>query len=194
MNMKERFTYVYDNDVWGGSGGGSNPQFLGPYFNWLNKFIKERKIKTVLDYGCGMSGGEGIDCPMYYGYDIVESVINNCKTKFASPRRRYRLIDDNFIMPATDFLIIKDVLMHWSYDEIESFLNESVQYHKYIVLVNSCQQTEDYQKCSETPHLQATPLSYKYKPLSNYNPELIMTLDINKNDPKEVLLITNNNL
>lgn len=192
MNMKERFTYVYDNNVWGGSGGGSNPQFLGPYFNWLNKFIKEKKIKTVLDYGCGMSGGEGIDCPMYYGYDVVESVVEYCTRKSGSRTRKY--FTSSIPTFNADLIIIKDVLMHWSYDEIELFLKDHASRFKYVVLVNSCQQTEDYQKCSETPHLQATPLSYKYKPLSNYNPELIMTLNVNPNDPKEVLLITNNNL
>lgn len=194
MDMKERFTYVYDNNVWGGSGGGSNPQFLGPYFNWLNKFIKEKKIKTVLDYGCGLSGsGQLLNGVMYYGYDIVDSVVKDCQLKYSSPTRKY--IGPGQTIPSNiELLIVKDVLMHWSYKEIENFIETFCKDHKYVALVNSCQQTEDYQKCSETPHLQATPLSYKYKPLSNYNPELIMTLDINKNDPKEVLLITNNNL
>jgi hypothetical protein len=192
MNMKDRFTYVYDNDVWGGSGGGSNPQFLGPYFDWLNKFIKEKKIKTVLDYGCGMSGGEGIVCPMYYGYDVVESVIEYCMRKSGSRTRKY--FTSSVPTFNADLIIIKDVLMHWSYSEIELFLKEHASRFKYVVLVNSCQQTEDYQKCSETPHLSATPLNHKFLPLSKYSPELIMTLDINPLDPKEVLLITNNNL
>lgn len=194
MNMKERFTYVYDNNVWGGSGGGSDPAYLGEYFKWLNQFIKEKKIKTVLDYGCGLSGsGQLLHVPMYYGVDVVESVVKHCRINYSSPTRHYFGANEPF-PNNIDLLIVKDVLMHWSYDEIEKFISSFCKYHKYVVLVNSCQQTEDYQKCSKTPHLQATPLSYKYKPLSNYNPELIMTLNVNPNDPKEVLLITNNNL
>lgn len=196
MNMKERFTYVYDNDVWGGSGGGSNPQFLGEYFKWLNLFINQKRVQKVLDFGCGLSGsGQLLHVPMYYGMDAVDSVIEHCRINYSSPTRKYFVgtLPPTELAMDVDMIIVKDVLMHWSYEEIEAFLN-GLWTFKYIVLVNSCQQTEDYQKCSENPHLQATPLSHKFLPLAKYSPELIMTLNVNPNDPKEVLLITNNNL
>jgi hypothetical protein len=194
-SMKDRFTYVYDNDIWGGSGGGSSVQYLGPYIDWLNKFIKDNNIKSVGDYGCGISGfGTSLQKVMYYGVDIVEWVIDYCDLNFSSLQRDYFVIDEPNLTPVCELLIVKDVFMHWQTSEIVTFLDSVIEKHKHIVVVNSIGQTKDNEDYETPHHLYARGLSYKFQPLSKYNPELIMELNVNKNDPKEVLLITNHNL
>src|SRR5690242_14927069 len=75
---KEIFTEIYDKNIWGGSGGGSDPENTVEYRRRLQKFLKDYNIKSVVDYGCGdwafshLMDWTGID---YKGVDVVESVI-----------------------------------------------------------------------------------------------------------------------
>lgn len=62
-----------------------------------------------------------------------------------------------------------------------------IPHYKYVVLVNSCKQEQDNPE-NPAPHLNATGLSYLFEPLKSYKPKLIMRLEKNPNDPKEVLL------
>jgi hypothetical protein len=186
--MRQRFEYVYNNKIWGdSSGGGSDMAVLGSFVEWLNGFIKHENVETLLDFGCGMNGlGEHIVVPNYIGTDVVPSVVKYCKENYQLDIR----LSNGLPIIKADVLLVKDVLMHWNVEEINKFLQHATKRYKHIVLVNCCNQTEDNPKLTNN-HLSAMGLSYSFSPLRDYSPRLVMYLDKNKNDIKEVLLITN---
>jgi hypothetical protein len=189
MGHKEEFTKIYDNDIWGGSGGGSTPETTIDYRKYLETFIKEKNIKSVIDYGCGDWGfSSHIDWNgvLYLGLDCVESVIKKNIETFGSDNIKFDTSE--IITMSADLLIIKDVFQHWSNLEITNFLDLNVSFFKYILITNTSNQIEDNQD-NGNHSIFTRPLTAKLFPLKKYNP--IIVLETNINEPKETSLIIN---
>ena len=88
--MQQVFTNIYERCVWGNngarlyngsSGGGSDVEFnLNTYIPFLKKFIRDNKIETICDLGCGdFRCGKIIYNDLditYTGYDAYKKVID----------------------------------------------------------------------------------------------------------------------
>jgi SAM-dependent methyltransferase len=175
--MKNVFTNIYEKELWGkgrGSGTGSSLRTTKKYIPFLEEFLKDNNIKSVIDYGCGdwqfsqhINWGD-ID---YLGLDIVDFVIENNKKQFPN----YSFISDTDVFKYLDgreLIIIKDVIMHWPDKEIETFLDKLTTYNIWILLVNSSgkQPLKRRLKLGGFSHLE-----YDKFPLNKYNPELVFT-------------------
>ncbi len=140
------FTRTYDDAIWGKnesgtghSGTGSTLHATVVYRAFLQQFLKDHNIKTVVDAGCGdwefsqTIDWSGID---YRGYDIVESVIAKDKTKFGAPNINFfvgNIVEDE--LPAADLLISKHVMQHLPNADVIKFLGKRGKY-KHVLLVN----------------------------------------------------------
>lgn len=187
---KEIFTEIYDKNVWGGSGGGSTPENTVEYRKLLQKFLKERNIKTVLDWGCGdwafsrLMDWSGVH---YLGVDVVDSVVMRNKTQYSGANIAFtnteNFPDDLYY----DLVILKDVLQHWSNSEITLFLDDIILWgnFKYILITNTASQEFDNQDIEPG---QTRGLCAKFEPLKKYNPEILAM--IQTTILSEVLLIT----
>lgn len=152
---KDIFSKIYQNKTWSifslyplsGSGSTINNTIL--YRELLTKFIKDNNIKSVIDFGCGdwsfskEINWEGIN---YLGIDVVPSVIEENKKRYSKDNIKF--ICKNLFQPnneislndlKAELWIIKDVLQHWSNDDISKFLNQLIKQKcfKYILLTNS---------------------------------------------------------
>lgn len=145
------FTNIYDNAVWGKnsqgygtSGGGSTKVAAEPYREFLENFIKNNTIKSVVDIGCGdWEFSQHIDWSTvsYTGYDVVEKVISRNQAKYARPNIKFVLGNALTLdLPPADLLLCKDILQHWSTKEIAIFLRKIEQY-KYCLITNSIRGT-----------------------------------------------------
>lgn len=194
MNHTETFTYIYDNKVWGeGSGGGSNPENNTEYISFLQEFLREKQIKSVVDFGCGdwqfsqLIDWSGID---YIGIDCVKSIITENRIKFTN--QSFYLSNE---IPEkikgrkmADVLILKDVLQHWTDESIISFINKNLIRFKYILITNS-KGTMHWQH-NEHKSIITRPISALEYPLNQYNIDVLRLLEQNPNDIKEISLIT----
>ena len=81
---------------------------------------------------------------------------------------------------------MKDVLQHWSVKDIHIFLNYIInnKLFKFILIINCCNQHNDYNEDSKNVTGDWYQLSANYKPLKLYNPTIIY-----KYNTKEVSLI-----
>jgi SAM-dependent methyltransferase len=139
----EIFSRIYKEHEWGGvsrSGPGSDPELLRLYLQQLVAFIKEKKISSVVDIGCGdwaLAGKidwTGID---YTGIDIVPELVNRLNSTFGSDTIRFICADvSNADLPSAELCIIKDVLQHLSNASVHSFLNKLQKQFKYAVITN----------------------------------------------------------
>ena len=88
------FEHIYRNDLWhGGSGPGSFPEVNRPYVRFLQSFLLQNQIRSVVDLGCGdWQFSRGIDwgSTRYLGLDVVPHVLATESTSLRAPRGAVR--------------------------------------------------------------------------------------------------------
>lgn len=198
--MDSIFTNVYENKLWGdnnvvhyngSSGDGSNIDYnINSYVPFLKQFIFNNNIKRVVDLGCGdFKCGkliyEKLDV-LYTGYDVYKKVIDYNESTHSRPKYSFITLDfcnNKESIVSGDMCILKDVLQHWSLNNINTFLDYLIENKKfkYIWICNCSYQEIDNTDISDG---EFRPLSCHYYPLKKYNPIKIYTYN-----SKEVSLI-----
>jgi hypothetical protein len=122
-------------------GKGSYPQYNKRYCNALKGQLKEHKITSVSDYGCGNMESYrdninweklGID---YKGYDVHLGCIEECKKRY--PNLKFNTVELMELPPPDQCLIIKDVLIHWFDHHIEEFFEKVFDSFDYVFYMHS---------------------------------------------------------
>ena len=181
------FTNIYETKKWGDnnnseysgtSGGGSSLEYnKNTYIPFLKKFISDNKIKTVVDLGCGdfQCGKliyDDLDI-LYTGYDVYKKVVDYNSKQYSPPKYSFIHLDfcnDKELIIDGDLCILKDVLQHWSLDNIYTFLDYVVEHKKfkYILICNCCNQLQDNR---DIQNGETGELSCNLFPLKKYNPK-----------------------
>jgi hypothetical protein len=198
--MEKIFTNIYEKKVWGNnkndnyngsSGGGSDIDYnKNSYIPFLKEFIKKNNIKSVADLGCGdFRCGPLIYDDLnitYTGYDTYKKVVDYNSKKHLSPK--YKFINLDFCNNKQDIInsdlcILKDVLQHWSINNIYNFLDYLVEQKKfkYILICNCCNQQQDNKDIIDG---ECRGLSCDFLPLKKYKPTKLY-----KYNTKEVSVI-----
>jgi SAM-dependent methyltransferase len=138
--MTNRFSEIYENNVWAhGSGEGSLEIHTRGYREFLQEFLVQKKISSVVDMGCGdwqFSRLVNWHGARYQGFDVVPSVITANKQKFSSGHVSFNVYSGNPAeLPEADLLIAKDVLQHLPSQTVADFLPHLSKY-KYALLTN----------------------------------------------------------
>ena len=139
----EVFQEVYQQAMWGGekgefySGPGSDSDAATHYAAGIAEFIASRKIRSVVDLGCGdfrvaktFLGDNDVD---YMGVDIVEPLVRQNIAKHGGSRIGFACL--NIIrdpLPDGELCLIREVLQHLSNAEILRVLPKIKQY-RYVV-------------------------------------------------------------
>ena len=143
--MENIFTDIYTKNIWGGgSGSGSNvSKDTLKYINLLETIIntKEYDINTICDVGCGdwsFSQFINFGDKEYLGIDCVKSVIDKNIELYEKDNIifEHKIVDDNFIPKGYDLIIIKDVIQHWTDEDILKYFNEILINNKFIFCTN----------------------------------------------------------
>jgi len=197
------FTWIYENNYWGNN---QNSEYKGSsgvgsflehnqntYIPFLKQFITDNNIRNIVDLGCGdFACGkliyDDLDI-LYTGFDAYKKVIDYNSTQFSLPK--YSFLHLDFFYKKEDIVngdlcILKDVLMHWSVEEINIFLDYLVdsKKFKYILICNCCSQKEDNVNITTGDWRE---LSCDYFPLKKYHPRKLY--NFLSNVEKEVSVI-----
>jgi SAM-dependent methyltransferase len=164
LSVKDAFTNIYSNKLWGGSEGeeffsgtGSTERFSVPYVDWLTQFIGAHGIKTVVDLGCGdfqvgrriRSANTAIN---YIGIDVVSDLIEYNRSRFGGDHVEFRcanIIEDN--LPDGDLCLIRQVLQHLSNAQILRVLANCAKYH-YLLVTESVSMGRIVRPNLDMPH------------------------------------------
>ena len=139
--MKQEFERIYQRNSWRhGSGEGSLPIHTRSYVSFLQRFLRDRRISSVVDFGCGdWQFSKSIDWggAEYRGYDIVGPVISENIRRYETGRISFYEIEPPYesLQPA-DLLIVKDVFQHWSDETIFAFLPVLTKFR--CALITNC--------------------------------------------------------
>lgn len=187
------FTKIYTNKMWGPfHGDGSTPQNTKLYRQFLQDFMKEHEIHSVVDVGCGnwlfsqLMDWSNID---YTGYDIVKEIIDENQAKFSTPSIKF--IHGNAILidlPKADLLICKDVLQHLPNEDILKMIAQFTKF-KHCLIVNdvnpnTLKGSNSYINLGEYRHPDLA------DPPFNVNGKRVLTF-ISKDNTKQVFYIKN---
>ena len=181
--MEKAFTEIYDKNKWGGSGTGSKMSRNNQkYIDILNKIITDYSIKKICDVGCGdWQFSKFIEYnkkPVkYIGVDCVKSVIDkNIKHyKSSNVNFKHKTISDKYIPEGYDLIILKDVIQHWTDEDILKYLPQILDKNKYVFLTNGFKFMRDPSKNSIT--LRDINNQYRYHPVSINNYPLSVFTD-----------------
>jgi SAM-dependent methyltransferase len=140
LSVQERFEDIYAQNIWGsGSGEGSLPTHTKGYARFLQHFIRDNRITSVVDLGCGdWQFSRFIDWSgvRYHGFDIARPVIEQNRRLYARVGVNFDVSPEQFDqLPDADLRIVKDVLQHWSNAAIERFL-PTLKRYPFALLTN----------------------------------------------------------
>ncbi|MBL0884151.1 MAG: class I SAM-dependent methyltransferase [Chitinophagaceae bacterium] len=145
MSTEQIFSNIYEKNIWGGSkgefysgDGTADPNTLY-YIDYLNSFIKEKNIKSILEVGCGdfrimYQVLKQNPVTKYLGIDVVEALIQHNDNKFST--HHINFLKKNAIkdeLPQADLIIIRQVLQHLNNSEINEILKK-VNTFKYGII------------------------------------------------------------
>lgn len=142
---KKVFTKMYKKKFWTkwtNSEVSKDEQGQHPFVDYLQDFITQHNISTIVDMGCGY--GELLkdlrlpENTKYTGLDIVDSVIAYNKIHYERPNISYGTVDDvkDLSKFKGDLLILKDVIQYWSIDKIMYAKDHILPNFKYAIIVN----------------------------------------------------------
>ena len=145
VDMESIFSEVYEKKLWGGGGGefysgrGSENYNTAEYRKYLQSFISEKNISSVIDIGCGdFRVSSQIDWKdiQYTGIDIVGELVrrNNdmYSTRNISFIKRDIVCDD---LPSADLCLVRQVLQHLSNEHILKVLPKLRNY-QYVLITD----------------------------------------------------------
>lgn len=125
--MKEIFSAIYQNNLWGGtesvSGPGSSIHESQKLIDGLPQLFREFDIKSVLDAPCGdfhWMQQVSRNYISYTGIDIVDELIRNNTEKYADQQTVFMvkdIVEDD--LPQADLVICRDGLVHLTYIQIK---------------------------------------------------------------------------
>ncbi|MES2344639.1 MAG: class I SAM-dependent methyltransferase [Chlamydiota bacterium] len=143
--IRRAFTNIYKTEYWkhgkdvGGAGTGSTADVTEVYRNFLEKFMKENKISSVVDFGCGdwefsrLIDWKGID---YTGIDVVEHVIEKNSQEYQTDHIHFMTVEGiHEELPKADLIVCKDVLQHLTNEDIFLFLKKASKF-KHCLITN----------------------------------------------------------
>lgn len=124
------FSRVYDSAGWGssesGSGTGSELRATAEIRKRLPDLLSRHGVDSLLDAPCGdWNWMRHVELPVrdYYGADIVPSVIEENQRLFGNERHGFVLADlTHDPLPPADAIICRDCLVHLSFQDIASVL------------------------------------------------------------------------
>jgi len=103
----------------GNSGVGSYGKFSTFKAEVLNRFVKERAVQSVMEFGCG--DGNQLDLaiyPKYSGYDVSSLAVEMCRRRFAvDPTKSFARVDE-YKGEQAELVLSLDVIYHLVEDEV----------------------------------------------------------------------------
>lgn len=169
----------------GNSGAGSYNNLARFKADVINSFVKNNKINSVIDFGCGDSNQLSLlDFKEYIGFDISKTSINICQKKFKKDKtKRFFLYDQkefeiNKSKFKADLSLSLDVIFHLVEDNVfEDHLKHLFSSaNKFVIIYSS--NNDSRQKYHEKNRQFSTLIKNKY-------PEWELIKEIKNKYPKE---------
>ena len=153
MNLKEKFTDIYQRNLFNGdesrSGIGSNIYYTESIRQNLPILIDALKIRTVIDAPCGdwnWMRNVNLEVDKYIGVDIVQELIDKNNERYATSVNEFQCLNIvDYILPKVDLIFCRACFTHLCFDDIFKVLeNFKKSESKYLLTTSFFKQKENY--------------------------------------------------
>jgi SAM-dependent methyltransferase len=143
IGREDSFTVTYSLGLWGKSkegfysGPGSEYERAKEYIDYVRGFIRENKVRSVIDLGCGdfrVAQYFAREADSYVGCDIVKPLIDSNTARFGTNGILFRYLDivrDE--LPQGDLCLARQVLQHLSNDDVKKVLRKMRKYKHVLI-------------------------------------------------------------
>jgi SAM-dependent methyltransferase len=150
--LRQRLKFVNSAHFWeahyehgGTSGGGSYGDLGHSKAEFLNKFVRDHEVKSVIEFGCGDGQQLSLSAyPRYAGLDVSQTAVAMCMGRFAhDPAKSFFLYNDEYFTDraglfAADLAISLDVVYHLVEDRVfETYMRNLFAAARRFVVVYS---------------------------------------------------------
>ena len=116
----------------GNSGAGSYGRLARFKADFLNKFVSDHQVSTIVEFGCGDGAQLALaNYPRYTGFDVSPTSVNTCKDKFKG-KQSY----DFFLIPSPEYEFFSGADLALSLDVIYHLVEEDV-FERYMTTLFS---------------------------------------------------------
>ncbi|HOD62372.1 MAG TPA: methyltransferase domain-containing protein [Bacilli bacterium] len=147
MNTLNYWENRYKNN--GNSGAGSYGRLAEFKAEIINKFIADKNINSVIEFGCGDGNQLSLfKVNKYTGYDISETTIRKLKSRFDD--KTFKHISGYSPDLKSDLVLSLDVLFHLLEDTVfDDYMKKLFDTSGKYVIIYSCNRND----ISNTPHI-----------------------------------------
>ena len=151
----------------GDSGVGSYGKFADFKAEVLNAFVAEKRIDSVIEFGCGDGNQLTLaKYPSYLGFDVSERAVASCRERFSTDgAKSFRLMTD-YAGERADLALSLDVIYHLVEDEIfDAYMRTLFDAANRFVIIYASN-TDDNREYEGThvKHRKFTPWITRYAP------------------------------
>jgi hypothetical protein len=139
-SVEEVFSEIHNANHWSNadssSGNGSELSQTERLREMLPQLLRQLKVETLLDAPCGdFNWMRHVALPVrrYTGGDIVRAVVERNRAEYGRPGVEFvhlNILEDD--LPAADLLLCRDVLVHFSFEDVfralHNFARSPIQY------------------------------------------------------------------
>jgi SAM-dependent methyltransferase len=162
--IRQRLTFAGSANYWernyqrgGTSGAGSYGTFAEAKADFLNSFVRDKNIQSVIEFGCGDGHQLSLAIyPRYIGLDVSPAAIDLCKGLFAEDiTKSFFLYDggcfiDHGRLFASDMAVSLDVIYHLVEDEVfAKYMKDLFQSARLYVVIYATNK----ERCGTAPHV-----------------------------------------
>jgi hypothetical protein len=127
--------------VGGNSGPGSYNRLAEFKAQFLNRFVEEHQVTSVIEYGCGDGAQLSLArYPNYTGVDISPTAVEMCRVRFAGDTSKRFLRSDAITQsPLGDLVLSLDVVFHLVEDVVfEAYMRRLFESaHRFVIIYSS---------------------------------------------------------
>ena len=123
----------------GNSGPGSYGELAAFKARVLNDFVRDKKIESVIEFGCGDGNQLSLAAyPRYIGYDVSAAAISMCRERFAGGHSKEFFLAHDYDDRKADLALSLDVIFHLTEDEVfEAYMRRLFAAGRRFVIVYS---------------------------------------------------------
>ncbi len=146
FTQKNSLVFKNSKDYWisrynsgGNSGPGSYNELAEYKADILNRFVSERNLEYVIEFGAGDGNQLKLaKYPNYLGFDISKKAVEHCKQLFISdPTKSFKLVSE-YRNEKAELVLSLDVIYHLVEDEIfEDYMNKLFNSSTRFVIIYS---------------------------------------------------------
>lgn len=123
------------------SGAGSYGRLAEFKAEVINKFVADRDIQTVIEFGCGDGNQLTLaNYPIYIGYDVSDHIVKQCKALFEYDHlKNFYHISEYSPSVTADLTLSLDVIFHLVEDKVfEDYMTKLFETsNRYVIIYSS---------------------------------------------------------